>query len=382
MNNAPKKESPYNSNPFRFSDQHKAILVLIPSIIALAVFVYGFITWTAVTSLYDAKLSTGMGEFKGLENYVDLFVGLRYERFRTDMINAVFFTVLFIVVCLGLGLLLAILLDQKIAGEGVFRTIYLFPMALSFIVTAVVWKWLFNPNNGLNTLPTIIGAPPGRFEWFISKDQWFTFNWQDLGTYISGGILVIDVVLVGLLVRWYRRRDQISGYAVAALLFLNTYLLLQGPQAMTALKRPETHGFNLALIALVIAAGWQMSGYTMAMYLAGLRGIPDDLREAARVDGATEWGVYRHVVLPLMAPITLSAMIVLGHISLKIFDLVYGMGGGDNPYIDMPGVNMFFTSFRGGALGRGAAIAMILLIMVAVIIVPYLRSSLRAETEQ
>jgi len=96
MNNAPKKESPYNSNPFRFSDQHKAILVLIPSIIALAVFVYGFITWTAVTSLYDAKLSTGMGEFKGLENYVDLFVGLRYERFRTDMINAVFFTVLFI----------------------------------------------------------------------------------------------------------------------------------------------------------------------------------------------------------------------------------------------------------------------------------------------
>jgi glucose/mannose transport system permease protein len=112
-----------------------------------------------------------------------------------------------------------------------------------------------------------------------------------------------------------------------------------------------------------------------------LRGVPEDLREAARVDGASEWDVYRYVILPMLQPITLSAMIVLGHISLKIFDLVYGMGGGDNPYIDMPGVNMYFTAFRGGAIGRGAAIAIILLIMVAFVIVPYLRSSLKAETE-
>jgi glucose/mannose transport system permease protein len=75
-------------------------------------------------------------------------------------------------------------------------------------------------------------------------------------------------------------------------------------------------------------------------------------------------------------------MIVLGHISLKIFDLVIGMGGFDNPYIDMPGVNMFVTAFRGNAQGRGAAIAMILLIMVALIIVPYLRSALRSEVER
>jgi glucose/mannose transport system permease protein len=184
-----------------------------------------------------------------------------------------------------------------------------------------------------------------------------------------------------MLYRWYKNRDGISGYAVAALLFLNTFLLLQGPQQLTAVSPKETRGFNVALIALVIAAAWQMSGYTMAMYLAGLRGIPDDLREAARVDGASEWQVYRRVILPLLAPITLSAMIVLGHISLKIFDLVYGMGGGDNLSIDMPSVNMFFTAFRGGALGRGAAIAMILLIMVAVIIVPYLRSSLKEDDE-
>jgi glucose/mannose transport system permease protein len=371
-----------NSNPFQVSDRVKAFFVLAPSIIAIAIFVYGFIGWTAYTSMTNAKLSTGTGEFTGFKNYVDLFTGVRFERFRTDITNALFFTILFIVVCLVVGLVLAILLDQKIAGEGIFRTIYLFPMALSFIVTAVVWKWLFHPTEGINKLPTLIGLPPGEFNWFISKEQWFTFSWVNLGSYLSVGIIVVDILLVWMLIRWYRNRNSSNiPYVVAALLFLNAFLLVQGPQNMTAVSPKETQGFNVALFALVIAAGWQMSGYTMAMYLAGLRGIPDDLREAARVDGASEWQVYRRVILPLLAPITLSAMIVLGHISLKIFDLVYGMGGGDNLSIDMPGVNMFFTSFRGDSIGRGAAIAIILLISVAVVIVPYLRSSLKAESE-
>lgn len=360
------------------SDRRKAILIIIPSVIVLAIFVYGFIGWTAYTSLTDTKLSTGPGEYIGLENYVDLFTGIRFERFRTDLVNVVFFTAMFICFCLGVGLLLAVLLDQHIKGENFFRTLFLFPMALSFVVTGVVWRWLFHPTLGLNALPTLIGQPAGQFRWFISQERWFEFNWQDAGNYISIVIILIDIVLVWALWRWHRRGGQLPGFVIAVMLLLSTWVLLQGPQQLTALRRPETQGFNLALIALVIAAGWQMSGYTMAMYLAGLRGIPDDLREAARVDGATEWGLYRYVVLPLLQPITLSAIIVLGHISLKIFDLVYSMGGGDNPYIDMPSVNMFFTSFRGDSLGRGAAIAIILLIMVAFVIVPYLRMNLRS----
>jgi glucose/mannose transport system permease protein len=363
------------------SDRLKAILVIIPSIIVLAIFVYGFIGWTGYTSLTDAKLSTGPGEFIGLKNYTDLFTGLRFERFRTDMVNTVFFTALFLAVCLGVGLMLAILLDQKVKGENFFRTVYLFPMALSFVVTGIVWRWLFHPTLGLNALPALIGQPVGQFRWFVSDERWLEFNWQDVGSYISWTIVLFDLILLWALWRWNKRGGQMPAFVVAVMLLLSTWVLLQGPQQLTALRRPETHGFNLALFALVIAAGWQMSGYTMAMYLAGLRGIPEDLREAARVDGASEWGVYRYVVFPLLQPITLSAMIVLGHISLKIFDLVYSMGGGDNPYIDMPGVNMFFTSFRGDALGRGAAIAIILLVMVAFVIVPYLRMSLRAEHE-
>ncbi|MBK8139409.1 MAG: sugar ABC transporter permease [Chloroflexi bacterium] len=368
--------------PFRLSGHQQAVLVLIPSVIVLAIFVYGFIGWTAYTSLTDAKLSSGPGDFIGLKNYTDLLTGLRFERFRTDMVNTVFFTAMFIGLCLGVGLLLAVLLDQKVVGEGVFRTIYLFPMALSFIVTGVVWKWLYHPTKGLNALPTLIGQPAGEFKWFISQDQWLQFSWQDLGViYIPAFVLIVDAIMAFILIRWNRRGGQMPRFAVAGVLLLNTWVLLNGPRDLTTLRLPETHGFNLALIAVVLAASWQMSGYTMAMYLAGLRGIPDDLREAARVDGASEWQIYRYVILPLLQPITLSAMIILGHISLKIFDLIVGMGGFDNPYIDMPGVNMFVTAFRGDSTGRGAAIAMVLLVMVASVIVPYLRSALRSETE-
>jgi glucose/mannose transport system permease protein len=180
----------------------------------------------------------------------------------------------------------------------------------------------------------------------------------------------------------YHRHAQVAAFSGAILLVISVSIILNIPAQLPTLARTEIHGFHLALIAITIAAGWQMVGYTMAMYLAGLRGIPEELREAARVDGATEIGVYRHVILPLLAPITLSAIIILGHISLKIFDLVYVMGGGDLRVIDMPGLNMFFTTFRGQEFGRGAAIAMIMLIMVAVVIVPYLANSLRSEVKQ
>jgi glucose/mannose transport system permease protein len=116
------------------------------------------------------------------------------------------------------------------------------------------------------------------------------------------------------------------------------------------------------------------------MYLAGLRGIPEELREAARVDGASEWKVYMKVVIPLLLPITVSVVIIMAHISLKIFDLVYAMtGSGANFVTDVPGVYMFETTFRANYYANGAAIAMVMLILVAVFIVPYLLANRRRE---
>jgi glucose/mannose transport system permease protein len=141
-------------------------------------------------------------------------------------------------------------------------------------------------------------------------------------------------------------------------------------------------GVPVAIFSLVIAATWQMSGYTMAMFLAGLRGIPEELREAARVDGASEIEIYRRIIIPLLRPITLSAVIVLGHISLKIFDLVVSMTGPGPAFAtDVPAYYMWDTTFRGNNFAQGAAIATILLVSVAVLIVPYLVNTMRTEAE-
>lgn len=366
-------------------DRIIAIAMLSPSVILLAIFVYVFIASTAYTSLTNLTTQMQLGgrapDFVGLLNYQNFLSFPLDTRFRNGFVNTIFFTILFIVVCLGVGLLLAILLDQKIRGEAIFRTIFLFPMALSFVVTGVVWRWLFNVNAGINRLPTLLGLPPGEFQWHTSQQRILEFNWQDLPTIIAVGIGLF--VILPAFYYIIRRRSRAAVFILAIAMLINSYLIFGAtPSLWQALPRAERYGFNLALIALVIAAGWQMSGYTMAMYLAGLRGVAEELREAARVDGCSEFGVYRRIVLPLLAPITLSAMIVLGHISLKIFDLVYVLGGGDLLSIDVPGMYMWFETYRGFLPARGAAVAMIMLIFVAIVIVPYLYANLKGERKK
>jgi glucose/mannose transport system permease protein len=293
------------------SDRLIALLLIAPSVMAIAVFVYGFIGFTAFASF--TKWDSLLPDFSwnGLRNYEKLFDTVR---FQIDLRNTVTFTVLFLIASLTLGFILAVLLDQKIRFEGIFRSIYLFPLAISYIVTGVVWRWLLNPGSeqlgstGVNLLFEKLGLD-------FLKNGWYT--------------------------------DP-----------------------------------NIGIKAVVIAATWQMSGYVMAMYLAGLRGIPEDLREAARVDGANEFQVYRHIILPLLQPITLGAVIILGHMSLKIFDLVVSMTGpGPGFSSDVPAFFMWDTTFRGNNFAQGAGIATILLVVVAVLIVPYLIYSTRTEAE-
>lgn len=300
-----------------------AIAMLLPSLILIAVFVYGFIGWTAAVSLSRWDTVEPDYTWAGGENFQKLFSedlgGTSAVRFRIDLWNTLLFTVLFLLLCIVFGLLLAILLDQKIKGESIFRTIYLFPMAISFVVTGVVWQWILAPGTadrprGLNALLSLVGLDALRWKWYT------------------------DTSTIG--------------------------------------------PFHIALIPVIVAASWQLVGYTTAMYLAGLRSIPDELIEAARVDGASEVRIYRHIILPILKPITLSALIMLGHISLKIFDLVYTMTGkGPGFATDVPGIFMFETTFQGNHYAQGAAISIIMLLMVAVVIVPYLIFSLRREVE-
>jgi glucose/mannose transport system permease protein len=287
-----------------------SIALLTPSILAVAIFVYGFIGWSARVSLSRWK---GLNEdltWVGLKQYYTLFNN--DPRFMIDVRNTVMFTVLFISGCLVLGLGLAILLDQRPKGEAVFRSIYLFPMSISFIASGVVWGWLMNPATG----------------------------------------------------------NRITG--------INLIFQTLGLKSLISLWHSTPMPWGMAFT--VIPAVWMLSGYTMALYLGGIRSISDDLREAARVDGASELQIYRYIVLPMLQPVTLSAVIILAHMSLKIFDLIVALGNKDIR-LDVPGIYMWVTTFDGTNYARGAAIGILMLISVAVFVIPYLIQNMRTETE-
>ncbi len=371
----------------RFTRDHlSAVLMLLPSLVVLAVFVYGFIGQTFYFSLTDWGRDPAQAlalrperAFVGLDNYARLFTGVLETRFRQDLVNLLFFTLFFIVGTLGLGLLLAILLDRGVKGEGFFRTVFLYPFALSFIVTGTVWRWMLQPQGGVNLLPTYVGLPQGEFTWLTSRTQIWHFDWN-----LIPSITALVVAAVLLVIAWnaFRQARRGRGMAFAVVGLGLVGWTLAGAPGVELLPYPERRGFNLALIGIILAAIWQMSGYTMALYLASLRGIPEELREAARVDGASGFQVYRHVVFPLLGPITLSAMIILGHISLKIFDLIWAMAGPDLATTSVPALLLYLRAFRGNQFAEGAAIAMVLLVMVATVIIPYLWSSLRGEVRR
>ncbi len=365
-------------------NQVLGFVVLLPSMALIAVFVYYFIARTIYASFTDwgrdpsqALALNPVIRFVGLDNYRELFTGVIDGRFRQDMVSTVFFTAFFIAGCLLLGLVLAILIDHKPKGEGLLRGIFLFPFSLSFVVTGTIWRWLLQPRGGVNVLPTLVGLPAGEFAWLTSKRQVWRFEWNSLPVLL---VLAIAAALAAVAVLAFRSKRSRRGWVACsgAALFIGWALVMRAT-GKGLLPYPELHGFNLAFTGIIIAAIWQMAGYTMALYLAGLRGIPDELREAAVVEGANAWQLYTRIILPLMAPITLSAMIILGHISLKIFDLVFAMAGPDNANTDVPALLMYITTFRGNQFAKGAAIGVILLALVALITLPYLRSQLKKE---
>ena len=183
-------------------------------------------------------------------------------------------------------------------------------MAISFIATAIVWRWLLDNGAGLERRPgstsssTASGWASWRSDWFKSDSKW-------------------------------------------------------------------------AIAAVALPAGWALCGYVMALFLAGMRGVPDELREAARVDGANEPKVFWHVVRPMLLPVLMSAVVILAHISLKTFDLVLRDGPEEPARSTRRRSTCGSRRSTAGFYARGAAIATLLLLGVALVIVPYIWYSVR-----
>lgn len=275
--------------------------VLSPSIVLVAIFVYGFILFTFYLSFTDSRILPSYG-LVGWENYEKLF---RIRAWSTAITNLLIFSGLYIGICVVIGLMLAILLDQKVRAEGAIRTIYLYPMALSFIVTGTAWKWFLDPGIGLEA---IVGQ------------YWEGFEF-----------------------RWIKDRE-------------------------------------MAVYTIVIAAVWQSSGFVMAMFLAGLRGIDTEVMKAAQIDGASNWALYRRIIIPQLRPAFMSAVVVLAHMAIKSYDLVIALtNAGPGRATEMPATFMYAYTFTRNQMGIGAASATIILMTIAAIIVPYLWSEIREK---
>jgi glucose/mannose transport system permease protein len=137
---------------------------------------------------------------------------------------------------------------------------------------------------------------------------------------------------------------------------------------------------NLAVYALVVAGVWQSSGFVMAIFLAALRGVDQEIIKAAYLDGAGLPRIYLAIIIPSIRPVFLTAIVVLSHIAIKSFDLVVALTGGGPGYAsDLPATFMYEMTFRRNEIGMGAASAMMMLAAVMAIIVPYLYSELRGD---
>lgn len=277
-------------------------LVMAPTMVMVLVGFYGYILWTLLLSFTNSSFMPSY-KWVGLQQYARLMAN---DRWWVASQNLVVFGGLFIGVSLAIGVLLGVLLDQRIRREGFIRTVYLYPMALSMIVTGTAWQWLLNPGLGIDKMLRDWGWEGFRFDWLVDPER--------------------------------------------------------------------------VIYCLVIAAVWQASGFVMALFLAGLRGVDQSIVRAAQIDGASLPTIYLRIVLPSLRPVFFSAVMILAHIAIKSFDLVAAMTAGGPGYAsDLPAMFMYNFTFSRGQMGIGSASAMMMLGAILMILVPYLYSELRGK---
>jgi glucose/mannose transport system permease protein len=281
-----------------------ALLLLFPSIALVGYFVYVSIGWNVIVSFTNWNTLKPSYEFTGFSNYAYIFSN---SEFWISLQNNLVLILLFVPSSILLGLFLAILLDRKVKGEGIFRTLYLLPFSLSFIITGSLWSWMYNPG------PRPVG--------------------------------VINTLL-----------DRVG------LGFLKT-------------------GWNtdpsIALYCVILALVWQFSGYTMLIFLAGIKSIPESQVMAAEVDGARSFTLYWRIIIPQLKSSLLATFVVLMVFALKAFDFIYVLMGIGNVSTYVLPLEMYKQTFGLDHYAYGAAIATVMFIMVMIVVIPYLYASFR-----
>ncbi len=269
----------------------------------LASLVFSFTRWDILSA----------ARFVGISNYIELI--FRDPRFITALYNTIYYAFFSIPLAMTGGLAISVLMNQKLRGMQVFRTVYYLPAVVSGVATAILWQWLFNPTTGLfNKLLIMLG---------------------------------LDKLILTL-----------TG-AVVANGFLNEA--------------------NLAKPAFIIMGLWSVGG-AMIIYLAGLQGIPEELYEAAKIDGTNAWQRFRHVTLPLLSPTIFYQLVIGTMAAFQFFTPVYIMTGGTGQPEDSTmfySLYLFKNAFEFMKMGYASAMAWILFAIVLVITLVHFKGAKR-----
>jgi glucose/mannose transport system permease protein len=269
-------------------------LVIWVPLLVTAAHIVTFAAWTIWISFTPSTLMPASG-WVGMRNYNAV---LATRNWQTAFDNIFLFGGTFVVLSAAAGLFLAILLDQRIRGENVLRSIFLYPLALSFVVTGTVWSWLLNPGLGVQKFVNVLGWTTFKFDWLLDKDK--------------------------------------------------------------------------AIWTIVIAAIWQSAGFAMALFLAGLRSMDGDLIKAAQIDGAGPVRIYRRIIIPSLWPILITVVVIQLQFAITTFDLVRALtGGGPGIATMLPALVVYDFMFQRGHLGRGAAAAVLMLLILLAVLLPY-----------
>lgn len=279
------------------SERLQTLIVILPILLLIFFFFYYCVGWNVFISFTDWKGFVPSRNLVGIGNYQKLF---NDSIFWISLKNNLLLILIFVPGVILLGLLFAILLDQKVRAENFFRTVYLLPFAMSFVVTATLWTWMYSPKEGMiNVLLDRLG----------------------LGALGSGWITEPGIVM----------------YCIIA-----------------------------ALI-------WQFAGYSIIVFLGGIRSIPDAQTEAARMDGASSLTLYTRVIIPQLKGSFLAAFIVFMCFALKAFDFIWVLNKGGPGYSShILGVAMYKETFVLDKYAYGAAYSSVIFILSVAIVLPIL----------
>jgi glucose/mannose transport system permease protein len=277
-------------------------LLISPAFLVSVFFFYLLTGWVGMVSFTDSQDAFRMN-WVGWAQYQKLW---NDDVWIKSMWNLAKFAPIVLVMPMVLGCLLAIFLDQKIRFEGGFRTIYLYPLALSWIVAGTIWRWLLSPETGIEVWLHSIGFKDALFDWIVLP--------------------------------------------------------------------------NRSIFALAAVGVWHSTGFVMAMFIAGLRGVDDSVFKAAMIDGASRPRIYWSVVLPTLRPTVFSAALILLPAAFKTFDLVVVLtNGGPGHSSVLPTFYMFDRFFVREQMGLGAAGGSIILMMCIAVAVPYIVNELSRQ---